>query len=488
MDTAALGAALQPFLFACASLVCSVALACRTTPPPTTGATPSGARRAHLATLRASPHLGAAVRPAFALNWSGGAVHLNHGSYGTAPRAVTAAARAIEDRIEGSPDGFFRRWGRPAYFAACDAAAGFVGSSPAHTALVPNATFAVNAVLRSLRLKRGDRVLINDHTYGACRNAVVDTAERAGAVVVTLRLPLPGVLAPGALLAAVVDCLATDGPFAFALFDHITSPTAIVMPIADIIVACHAAGVPVMVDGAHAPGQIPKLDVASIGADWYCGNLHKWAFCGKGVCVLALGPGSPAAADTQGAIVSHLWRGSFRERCWMQGTMDLSSYLAVPASLEWVDSHLGGWGVVGAYNSALVRVGASICAAAWGTSSLLPDELASPFLVSVRAPLSPLAWLPAGHPAVAAAARGDLEVTEELVRELTSRINDAVAAEVFSASRIQTQSYVWVVGGEPVVFIRLSAQVYNTVDEYSALAREVLALKEREAVVGPAER
>ena len=475
-------------LFGGASLLLTVALGARKyATPPLVGVDACGASHEALAVLRSHPALGLPIRRHFALAWGGGAIHLNHGSYGTAPRPVTAAARAVEDAVEASPDGFFRRWGKGAYGAACDAAAGLVRSSPPHTALVPNATFAVNAVLRSLRLKPGDRVLINEHTYGACRNAVVDTAERAGAVVVTLALPLPECTAPGAILRAVRAELAT-GPFAFALFDHITSPTAIVMPIRDIVLACNAAGVPVMVDGAHAPGQIAGLDVGAIGADWYCGNLHKWAFCPKGVCVLALHPTSPISSTTQGAIISHFWLGSFRERCWMQGTMDLSPFLAVPAALDFVAAQLGGWGEVHAYNAALARAGAEVCSTAWGTEQLLPPELCAPFLIPVRAPLSALAWLPKGHPAVASAARGDLVVTDELARECVSRINEAVAGELWQHNRIQSQTFCWVVGGEPTIYVRLSAQVYNTLDEYKALAAAVVALKEREKLVGSAER
>jgi len=459
-----------------------------------------------------APAYGSACRHLFALDFDACAGHLNHGSYGVAPHAIMAAARQEMLRIEAWPDRFMRRTALASFGEAADAlGAALLRAPPGSCAFVENATAGVNAVLRSLRLSKGDVIVITQHTYNACKNAVLDVAERSGATVVTHEVPLPltpggagggGTLADG-LVEAWDALLAAQPPGAvkFALVDHITSPTAIVMPVARLVAAVRARqpGARVMVDGAHAPGHLPGLDVPAVGADWYVGNLHKWCWTLKGVALLhaadgvreAEAAGRPA---TQGGIISHFWRASFMERFFMQGTLDYSRYLSAPAALRWVDEALGGWAAVHAHNAALASEGARLLAAAWGGARRLVEPAArveqeglrTPFLVAVVTPLQWRSWVVRGDGG-ARGVWGLPEAEADAAREADAGLNERLANAVLAEANVQSVFFPWRVGGEVVIANRISANVYNTIEEYERLAAAVLRVHEKaEALCGRA--
>ena len=143
---------------------------------------------------------------------------------------------------------------------------------------VPNATTGCNAVLRSLRFEAGDEILYASHIYNAVRNTVIHVADAVGAKMVVAEIPWPAARQGGD---PAQHRAAITKRTRIAVFDHITSSSGLVLPIAEMIALCHAAGVPVLVDGAHGPGQVP-LDLPTLGADWYVGNCHKWLSAPKG--------------------------------------------------------------------------------------------------------------------------------------------------------------------------------------------------------------
>lgn len=266
---------------------------------------------------------GRGVRPLFALDFA--FTHLNHASYGCAPYPVMRAARESMLYVEAYPDRFMRKAEEAQGLVrrAVDACAAEVFQAPSGScAFVENATAGVNAVLRSLRLTPGSTMVITNHTYNACKNAINDTAERCGVSVVVHSVGLPLTRGKGGegsyedgLVEAWEATLASlpPGKVCFCLIDHITSPTAIVMPVARLVKACKAVGSLVMVDGAHSPGQVAGLHVPAMGADWFVGNLHKWCFTLKGVALLHAADGVRESM-TQGSIISHFWKKSFAER------------------------------------------------------------------------------------------------------------------------------------------------------------------------------
>src|SRR5262245_50425118 len=176
---------------------------------------------------------------------------LNHGSFGSCPRPVLEFQRVIRDRLERQPIQFLVRELEPRLDAARAELARFVGADPDNLVFVANATTGVNAVLRSLALEPGDEILVTDHEYNACRNAVNFVAERAQARVVmaAIPFPLPG---PSDIVERLLERVTSRTRL--AVIDHVTSQTGLVWPIESIVRAFSSRGVDTLVDGAHAPG------------------------------------------------------------------------------------------------------------------------------------------------------------------------------------------------------------------------------------------
>ena len=163
-----------------------------------------------------------------------------------------------------------------------DRLAGFLGAAPQDLAFVANATEGCNAVLRSLRLQPGDEILVLGHVYGAVRNTVRFVCDRSGAKLVEVPMPFPR-LVTETLLTRLTAALTPRTRI--AVIDHITSSSAMVLPLPELVATCHAAGIPVLVDGAHGPGQV-DLNLTALNADYYVGNCHKWLMAAKGLSLI----------------------------------------------------------------------------------------------------------------------------------------------------------------------------------------------------------
>ncbi len=238
---------------------------------------------------------------------------LNHGSYGACPAPVFARYQELQRELERNPVEFLARRFDELTAEARAALATFVGARAEDLVFVPNATAGLNAVIRSLRLEPGDEVLTTRHEYGA----VTRTWAFAGAKLVYAE--------PEELAAAI-------GPRTRAVsVSHITSLTALVLPVKEICAAAREAGVLSIVDGAHVPGQLP-LDLARLGADIYAGNCHKWLCAPKGSAFLWARPEHQGWIDP--LIVSWGYDEGFVRRHGWQGTRDPAAALAVPAAIE----------------------------------------------------------------------------------------------------------------------------------------------------------
>ncbi len=273
--------------------------------------------------------LGRALRPLFEL--AAGGTFLNHGSFGACPKGVLAEQARIRAQMEAQPDVFFRRsvmpdQGATALRASAARLAAFVGAREEQLAFVENATLGVQSALASVDLAPGDRVLITDHTYNAVRLMVEARCAQAGAKPLVVKLPLPA--DPDEIVAAFERAVVPG--VRLAIVDHITSPTAIVMPLERIIPVLRGRGALVLVDGAHAVGQV-ALDLGALQPDWYVSNAHKWLFAPRACAFLYASPA--VAATTRPPVVSHyVGMGFPRSFDWV-GTRDYSAWLAVPAAI-----------------------------------------------------------------------------------------------------------------------------------------------------------
>jgi isopenicillin-N epimerase len=385
------------------------------------------------------------VAPVSAYGLDPASVHLNHGSFGACPRAVLAAQDRLRARLEAAPMRFFVLEWQPLVDAARARLASFVGADPDGLVFVPNTTTAVSTVLASLELAAGDELLATDHTYRACRNALDRAAARAGARVVVVPLAFP-VRDPDSIAGALAA--AVTARTRLALIDHITSATGLVLDLEAIAAALAARGVPVLVDGAHVPGQLP-LDVADLarrGVTYYVGNCHKWVCAPKGAAFLWVDASTRdrvhPLTTSHGASLPLDGRSRFQlEHDWT-GTHDPSAYLTVPAALDAIAELGGSWPAVMERNHRLAVAGRDRLGELLGAAPAAPAEM-----------LGALATVPVSLPAgltPAALERQLLETGWEVP------IVDWPALELTA--------------------VRIAAQLYNHLGEVEALGRHLHAL------------
>jgi isopenicillin-N epimerase len=251
--------------------------------------------------------------------------YLNHGSFGACPRPVFEAYQRRQRELEREPVEFIIRRLPDLLAEARAALGGYVGASADDLTFVPNAGTGVNMAARAVGLAAGDEVLATDLEYGALNFTWKWLCDRAGASYV---------------------CVPWDELFdrvtertRVLYVSHVTSETALELPVAELVARGRELGLVTIVDGAHAPGHVP-LDIESIGADFYAGNCHKWLCAPKGAGFLWVAPEWQERVD--GAIVSWGYsedRGTFLDRTQFQGTRDSSAYLAVPDAIAFVQAH-----------------------------------------------------------------------------------------------------------------------------------------------------
>ncbi|WCN82813.1 aminotransferase class V-fold PLP-dependent enzyme [Micromonospora sp. LH3U1] len=365
--------------------------------------------------------------------------HLNHGSFGAVPISVQRAQQRLRDEMEANPLRFFTQGLVDRIAHTRRHLAGFLGADPDGSALVGNTTTGVAVVLQSMGLQPGDEVLSTDHGYGAVSLAIQRECRRTGAVSRVLPIPLD---ATDEQLVQIIRAGLRPGRTRLLVVDQLTSATARLFPAAAIVGVAHEHGVPVLVDAAHAPGMLPT-PVASIGADFWVGNLHKWAYAPRGTALLAVAPQWRDRIEP--LVVSWEQESGFPARVEWQATLDYTSWLAAPAGLFTLRSL--GVDRVQAHNAALAAYGQRVVGDALGVP---PAQLPDPGGPAVSLRIMPL---PAG-----------MATTIDAARALQTRIAERLAAEVAVMS--------WTGRG----WLRLTGQVYNTVDEYERLAVRLPAL------------
>ena len=376
-----------------------------------------------------------------------GLTYLNHGTVGVTPLRVLEAQRQIRDEIERNPSRFLLRelteivvgapTGRqPRLRAAADAVGEFLGVPGADLAFVDNTTTGANAILRSLAFAPGDEIVVSDFGYGGVTRAVTFAARKHGAIVRTVEMPYP-ITSAEEVVSAFVDAL---GPKTrLAVVDHITSQSALILPLAAIAAACHERGIAVLADGAHAPGAV-ALDIPSLGVDWYVGNLHKWMWVPRSSGILWTSPARQKSLHA--AVISWGLDCGFHAEFDLPGTRDPSPHLSAPAAIAFM-RELGVDAVRG-YNHALAWEGARLLADRWGTDFSTPESFIGT-MATVALP-----------PALGSSV------------EDASRLRDTLLHD----DRIEVQLHSF----RDRLYVRICGQIYNEMSDIERLANAVSGL------------
>ena len=381
---------------------------------------------------------------------------LNHGSFGACLRAILEVQRGWRDKLEMNPVRLLGRdledlldWSRSEI-------GGFVGASADDLALMPNATAGINTILRSLRWKAGDEVLATDHSYNAALNALRFAAAGASARVVLARIPFP-IESPDQAFDAIMAAVTPHTKL--AMIEHVTSPTALILPIERIVPALAEKGVDVLVDGAHGPGMVP-LKIADLAPAYYAGTTHKWVCAPKGTAFLYVRRDRQATikplAISHGASDTRTDRSRFRLEFDWNGTFDPSAWLTIPAAIDGLGEMLpGGWPSVIAANTELTAKARAMLAAALHTEVQSPDSMTGS-MASLRLPGGP--WSRA-----------------EVLRRM-EMIESALRGRHFEVPLMPWPSP-WLVDSgdlpestEFELLVRISAHVYNYLGQYERLA------------------
>ncbi len=376
---------------------------------------------------------------------------LNHGSFGATPRPVIDERLRLLRHIESQPVRFYSREMESYTDHARTALAEFLRADPEGLVFVPNATTGVNTVLRSLEFTASDEILTTDHIYNACKNAAEFVAAKAGAKVVTVHIPFPAP-PPGRIVDIVLAGVTPRTRL--LLIDHVTSPTALVIPVAELVRVLAPRGVEVLVDGAHAPGMLP-LDLVALGASYYTGNCHKWLCAPKGSAFLYIR--KDARPKVRPLVISHGANSTRQDRSFLKlefdwtGTGDPTPYLVIPRCIEFMETlYPEGPRAFMARNHELAVWAAEYFSETFATPRPCPpDMLGSMALAPILPP-----WQPPSS-------------TAGVVR-------DPVGERLFADYRIEVPVTRW--PGEGFRAFRVSAQAYNTEDDYRRLAEAVRSI------------
>lgn len=316
--------------------------------------------------------------------------YLNHGSFGPAPHSVQDSRRAWSERLERQPMQFFVRDLENVLDEAAGKLGDFIGAPAKDLIFADNATFGMNIVAETVDLQPGDEVLLNDHEYGAVTRIWQRRCRRSDAKAVLTKLPFPTGDDQSATASLVQSLFAavTDRT-KLIVVSHITSPTALILPVAEICREAKSRGIPTCIDGPHAVAMLP-LSLKELGCDFYTASCHKWLSAPLGSGFLYVAP--QWQGKTQPVIVS--WGGSVtgRQPSWKDefqwlGTRDPAGFLSVPTAIEFLQNI--GVELFREHGHALAREFRERMKALTGLPPVLPDSSAW-FGTMAAMPLPPL--------------------------------------------------------------------------------------------------
>ncbi len=382
-----------------------------------------------------------------------GLTMLNHGSYGICPVAIRDAQRRLRERMDADPVRFFKADMEALADRARDRVSRLVNADPGCLALVPNATLAMASVLHSIDLQPGDEVLVTNHEYNATLNELGRLCARSGARIVTAELPLLDV-SPELVIERIREKLSERTTL--VIVSHVASASALVLPIHEIVRTVRERGIDILVDGAHAPGQVP-VDLGALRPTYYAASAHKWLCTPKGTGFFY------AEADKHGSIqplalscrVHDLRddRAPFLCDFDYVGTNDYTGNLIMPEAIEHLAAQLpGGIDELMRRNRALVIEGSRLVAERTGAVLAAPESMIGS-MCGLILPDDPAPGRP-------------------------TRYDDPIWDALLERHRIQVP--VWPLAGVARRIMRVSAHLYNTLADYEKLAEALGEELERE--------
>jgi isopenicillin-N epimerase len=374
-----------------------------------------------------------------------GIVFINHGCFGARLRVVGEAQSEWRRKFESRPVFLLDRHGDDLLAPVKTRLGSFLGMRPDDFGLTTNATDSVNAVLNSVRFPPGAEIVTTSHVYRAVEQAMRHLADRSDVTFRVIDVPIP-MTSPQAVSDQIVSALSDRTHL--LVVDHVTSQTAVRLPVERIIAACNERGIDVLVDGAHAPGMIP-LDVERIGAAYYAGNLHKWVCAPPGAAFLWVRPDRQAVVHPN--VISHYLGDGFAAEFAWQGTRDASSWLCVQEAIDAMDALAGAesWPRIMSHNHDLAVWAQRLLSDALGVAPSTPaDGSMLGSMASVRIP-----------PAL---------------RERFESV-DAMHDWIYDEHGIEVPFFEW----GPHWLTRVSCQVYNRPGDYERVVEILTSAVER---------
>jgi isopenicillin-N epimerase len=371
-------------------------------------------------------------------------VFLNHGSFGSCPTAILDLQTQIRRRTEEDPIRELVSDFEAHYTENKNALANFIRCNPNDLVLMKNTTSGINTILNSLSFHAGDEFLTHSHAYGACINALRHHAEKYNCKLVMAEIPFP-LSSEDEITNALLNHVTAKTKF--VLLDHITSATGIIFPVEKLTKELESRGIEVLIDGAHAPGMI-DLNIDTCGASYYIGNCHKWVCSPRGSALMHV------RKDKQFKIhplqISHYndlhegtdahWSAQF---LW-PGTDDYSTYLLLKDSIHYMENILGSWEALRSHNRKLCLEARKMICERLNIEIPTPDSM-----------IGHLASMPVQYNAKAP--------------EKYFNMNTALKLKLMDEYKIQVPVFFFD-KKNPKLLLRISTQVYNSMEQYEYLA------------------
>lgn len=374
-------------------------------------------------------------------------IFLNHGSFGACPDFVIAEQRKWQDLMEQEPVRFFEELMPDLLLKSRESLGAFLSCSADDLAFVSNATSGVNTILRSLHFEQGDEILVPNHAYRACRNTIDFVANRWGAKVVEVDIPFP-IDGPWTVIELMKS--ACSDRTKLVMIDTVTSPTGLRMPFEELTEFFESRDVEVLLDAAHGIGMIP-LDLGELGASYVTSNCHKWLCAPKGSAFLYVRKDKQHKIQPLTISHGHTFplggTTRFRHEFDWTGTQDISGWCTIPAVIEGMAKLVdGGWDAIMQHNHVLAIQGRDLLCNRLGIEQPCPNEMIA-CISTIQLP-------------------GEIPAKE--------RMHEPDPLHHILSEKYNIQVPVWSWPSPEGRFLRISAQLYNSIDQYDLLAEALV--------------